>query len=523
MVSVGVLSLSLAARYFQPWLSADYIYPQLFVEDVLSGKYPLSGWTLSSAPYFFPDMTVLGLLKVAGGGGTVLPAYVVFSYLGLAALMGWSLQRATQTGWTAWLAGVAFVNALLLWQSIGDHAHYLWLFGTAGFHGGAVLLGLTNFALWAGPEDSKIDGARWMFSFAVLVLGIMSDTLFLIQAVGPFLIGLLVQAKWNWRRPRVRSFLVTLLSALMTMVLLRLLLLWAGSFNFSKVFRYLPTPATIGRATTNFSHDLSTTLIPGAWGFFIIAIVSGVIAAFWSRREKKENRVVSPNAKLAMGFAVGGLAATTLMPLITTYWRDANHVRYIQPWLILPAWLALVCWLPSIKFLETNRWYLAALGMVFVAVLGFAVPGIRTADLQWPYPERQARLDQFLLGRGLKHGLSGYWQGHEINALSRTPMRVFEVKPDGSVSFWNNNAFWFYEGVDRNLTVPDYNFIVIDGLDQAALRQKFGEAAEVAQIGGYTLWLYTGSAAKQLTQRIEVEVHDFVRGRPGAERIALAP
>src|SRR3954466_3478297 len=101
MASVAALSLSLAARYFQPWLSADYIYPQLFAEDVLSGAYPLAGWTLSSAPYLFPDMLAAIGLRALGGAGTVLPAYVVCYYLALAAVAGWSLQRATAGGWTA--------------------------------------------------------------------------------------------------------------------------------------------------------------------------------------------------------------------------------------------------------------------------------------------------------------------------------------------------------------------------------------------------------------------------------------
>src|SRR5258708_36807 len=160
LVTVGLQALALATRYFQPWLSADYIYPQLFAEDLLAGRYPLSGWTLSSAPYFFPDMTVATVLRAVGGAGPVLPAYVVFTYVSLAVLAGWSLQRATGTGWTAWLAGVVFVNALLLWQPVTDHAPYLWLLGTVGFPGGAVLLGVARFALWAGGGGGGVSRGR---------------------------------------------------------------------------------------------------------------------------------------------------------------------------------------------------------------------------------------------------------------------------------------------------------------------------------------------------------------------------
>ncbi|MEO6994186.1 MAG: hypothetical protein ABI273_11180, partial [Lacunisphaera sp.] len=341
MGSVAILALGLCTRYFQPWLSADYIYPQLFAEDLLAGRYPLSGWTLSSAPYFFPDMSVITLLRALGGSGPALPAYVVFSFLSLAIVTGWSLQRVTRGGTTAWLAGVAFVDGLLLWQSVGDHAHYLWLFGTVGFHGGAVLLGLVTVALWAGmrPDDAMPRG-RAIVAIGVVFLGLMSDTLFFIQAVLPLGIGLWAQARWNWRRSLVKSYGLSLLWSVGAVVVVRIGL-WAGGwFHFSKVFRYLPTPSGIDAAATDFVRDLSETLAPGAWGFGLMAIVGLATAGIlWWRERRSAETIVF--ATPAIGYALIGLAATTAMPLITTYWRDANHVRYLLPWLVVPGWFAL--------------------------------------------------------------------------------------------------------------------------------------------------------------------------------------
>ncbi len=524
MVAVGVQALALSCRYFQPWLSADYIYPQLVAEDVLAGSYPLSGWTLSSAPYLFPDIAVAFVLRVLGGSGPVLPAYVVFSYLALAVLTGWSLNRATRTGSTAWLGGVALVNTLLGWQAVGDHAHYLWLFGTVGFHGGAVLLGLANFALWAGPEESRPSRLRWCAALAVLVLGIFSDTLFLSQSALSLGVGLWAQASWNWRRPgRVRTYGKTVLIALGLVLVVRIGLAFNGWFNFSKVVRYVPTPAAVGRATEDFVRDLRVTLIPGAWGFVATAVVSFFVVGIIWWRDQRQSKPIATAQKPVIGYVLVGLAATSLLPLLATYWRDGNHVRYLLPWLIFPGWFALVGMLPKVAAWGRDWRSLVAFGALCVGLVATGMPQVHRSSLRWPYPERQAQLDEFILSRGLRHGLSDYWHAHEINTLTRAPVRLVIVRPAGNARFWSNNAFWFYDSEGGRLTVPEYNFIITDGLDESALKLRFGEPAGQERVGGLTIWLYAGPAALRLTRQTEVEVHDFLRGRPGEQRIDVMP
>ncbi len=520
LVAVGLQALALSSRYFQSWLSADYIYPQLFAEDVLAGWYPLSGWTLSSAPYFFPDMAVAIALRALGGVGTMLPAYVVFTYLALAVLAGWSLARATNTGWTAWLAGVALVNALLLWQPVSDHAHYLWLLGTVGFHGGAILLGLASFALWSGPEGTALSRRRSIVAAAVLFLGAVSDTLFLTQAALPLGVGLLAQAGWNWGGIRVRAYAKSLLLALGLVAAVRLALALGGWFSFSKVVRYAPTPAAVTRATSDFLRDLFATLVPGAWGLVAVAAVALVGVGLMSWRERLHRHPMASGPKTALGFALSGLAATILLPLLTAYWRDANHVRYMLPWLVYPGWLALAWVVPKIGRWEGDRRMLAATGLIWIGLMVAAATPIRLSALSWPYPERQAQLDEFITRHDLRHGLSDYWHAHEINTLTRTPLRLFALRPQANASFWNNNAFWLYESEGGRLTLPDYSFIITDGLDENALRRRFGEPTGQERAGGMTIWLYSGEAPRRISRQLDAEVRQSLRGRPGEELIA---
>jgi hypothetical protein len=520
--TVALQALALGSRYFQPWLSADYIYPQLLAEDVLAGNYPLAGWTLSSAPYFFPDLVVMLALCAFGGPGTVLPVYGVFSYVALAVCAGWSLQVATRAGGWAWVGGVTLVNGLLAWQGVGDHAHYLWLLGTVGFHGGAVVLGLALFALWTGPTDAPPTRARWWGGVGLFFLGLLSDTLFLTQAVIPLGIALWFAAGRRWREAsRLRAYARALAVAAAGVATVKVGLALTGYFHFSKVLRYAPTPPAIMKAVVKFYHDALAVLVPGAWGFWLLLAGAVIVGALLGRRSPANKAAGADELRFPAGFVGLALAATVAFPLLTTYWRDEHHVRYLLPLLVLPGWLLTVVILRTGAASAGRRW-LVALGMSFTLLAGWAVATIKPAALRWPYPESQARLDAYLAEHQLTHGLSDYWTAHQAGTLARVPLRLFALRPNARAFFWNNNAFWFYDSSGRevSLTLTPRAFVITNGLDEAAVLARFGEPRARENVGGYSVWLYDTPAGRAtLTDAVRAEVDTFLRGRPGAERL----
>lgn len=526
LVTVALQALALGSRYFQPWLSGDYIYPQLLAEDVLAGRYPLAGWTLSSAPYFFPDLTVLTALRALGGPGTVLPAYVVFAYLALAITAGWALHTATRAGGWAWIGGTALVNGLLAWQGAGDHAHYLWLLGTVGFHGGAVMLGLALFALWAGLTDVPPSRGRWWAGVALFFLGLLSDMLFLTQAVIPLGIamGIAAEKRW-WAAPRLRAYGQAFGVAAAGVATVKVGLALAGYFNFSKVIRYAPWPSAMLQSLEKFFHDAAVVLIPDAWGFALLFAVGAVLVALRLRRPKSGRDAESGNQALAAWFVGLALAGTLAFPLVTTYWRDQHHVRYLLPLFVLPGWFFAVTLLRPGAGSARPRG-LAVLGVSFALLAAWAAMTIKPAALRWPYPESQARLDAFLAEHHLTHGLSDYWTAHQANTLARVPLKLFALRKDGRAFFWNNNAFWFYDtsGPGALLTLTPRGFIITNGLDENALLRRFGEPRTRERVGDYSIWLYDTPAGREsLTGMVRGEVEAFLQGRPGAERLPKSP
>ena len=514
---VALQAMALATRYFQPWLDGDYLLPERFADDVVGGIYPLSGWSFTSS-YLFPDLTLSIFWHAVLGGAPFLPFYVVTSYVSLALLAGWSLQRVNPTDGSAWLAGALLVNALLAFQGTADHARWLWWLGSPVVHGGAVLLGLAQVALWVGPPRSAPSRRRRAIAIVLLFFGLASDLMLLTQFVAPLGLALIVTADTRRAKaPRVRSFFMAVCTATILVAAMRGLMLLADWWNFAPLVRQAPTPAAVTATARRMVSDLAGPVAAAVPGFVMMAVVVGAAAAgLWARRYRTGG--LSVEQRQASWFAAAGLAGTLLLPALTVYWDNSQNGRYLLPYLILPGW-----WLLTMRPAARWRGPLTG-GIVAAGLLALAVwraPEIRFAAWSWPYPERVAELDRFLAADGRDRGLADYWHAHYVTTVTRSGVRLNQLEPDGRVQFWGNNAFRHFEAgtAEAPLRAPRYSFIVVNGLDPVALRKRFGAPARTAQVGGYEIWLYGEAGAQAMSVVVDSEVRAFLRDRPGTVRI----
>ena len=525
MAAVVLQAAALATQYFQPWLDSDYLYPQRFVADLLGGVYPLSGWTLSSSPYFFPDFALAAFWYLVTGGAPVIPFCVVTTYAALALAAGWSLSR-TAGEWGGWIAGCVLVNVLLACRAWGDDARWLWWLGTATLHGGAVVMGLVLFALWAGPPERAMPRGRLALGAALLVLGTVSDALFLTQFALPLGAALAIAAGRDWRAsPRLRAFAAATAASLAASLALRAATAILHGWTLPRVVRYAPTPSAVARAAGDFLRDAAGPIARNQGALLALFAVGTALALWLSRRHPGPQP--APERRQAVWFAALGLLFTLLLPVAAVYWRNPQHGRYLLPCLVLPLW-----WLFALGGAASPRVNDRGrpgprTALLAAAFLLAAVSGLRSLDFgawRWPYPETAAALDRFVESRGLRVGLADYWHAHTLQTMSRSGLRLTQVNRDGTAQFWDNNAFaHFVVGGDGRLHSPRYCFVVMDGLDPAAVQAAYGAPAERTEVGGLTLWIYDPAAARDLSRRIDRQVRAFVAGRPGADRVAEAP
>ncbi len=516
---VVVQAMALATRYFQPWLDGDYLLVQRFAADVLAGVYPLSGWTLSSSPYLFPDFALGIFWQAVLSGAPLLPFYAVTSYVALALLAGWSLRRALGPDNHGWLLGALLVNVLLACQGTADHARWLWWLGTANMHGGAVLLGLVQFALWTGPAETAPMRSRQIVATLLLFLGLASDTLLLTQFIIPLGVALVVTAPSpRWRAQRLRAFLLSLGVALALVGLLRAALALASWWNFPNVVRYAPTPAAMAGAAGRMAADIFGPVSSAIPGLVLLFLIS-VSATLWLVRRSQKSGVQQTSEQRQAGwFAATCLISTLALPVLAVYWQNPQHGRYLLPCLVIPLWWLLT----TIPFARLRTPFVA--GIVTASLLGLAVwraPQIDFAKWAWPYPDNVAELDRLFTEEGYAHGLADYWHANHLNAVSKK-VRLNQVRPDGRVQFWGNNAFHHFtpDASGMMLQPRRYEFIIVNDLDPTALRMKYGEPNRTVIAGDYDVWFYDQTGAERLSSLVDAEVRTFLGERPGTERIA---
>ncbi len=516
LAAVVIQAMALATRYFQPWLDGDYLLAERFAADVLAGVYPLSGWTLSSSPYLFPDFLLSIAWRTVLGSAPLLPFYVVMSYAALALLAGWSLRRVRGPDQPGWLLGALLVNALLAWQGTADHDRWLWWLGVPNMHGGAVLLGLAQFALWMGLPAEAPSRRRVTFATGLMFLGLASDTLLFTQFIVPLGAALFIcTPRPRWQSPRLRVFAKSVGVALLLVIGLRLFLQVMQWGNYPAVVRYAPTPAAIADTGTRMISDLAGPVLRAVPGFGLLALLSVVAALALSRRAD-----VNGAQRQAGWCTAFSLLVTLALPVFAVYWRNPQHGRYLLPCLVIPLW-----WLLTLLPLTKLRTPVGAglVAVVLLGLIGWRAPQIDFAKWNWPYPERVAELDRFFPQEGYANGLAEYWTATSLNATSHK-VRLNLVRPDGRVQFWGNNAFHHFTtetpGAKAPLHPRRYSFIIANDLDPVALRAKFGEPARIANLSGYEVWLYDSAGSRRISALVDAEVRTFLGDRAGTERIA---
>jgi hypothetical protein len=525
--------LALGTRHFHEQVNSDDLYPYVFCQDVLHHRWSVPGWTLSSAPYYFPDFTLLTILiGVTGWNGASIPAYAVLSGLLLAFGAGWLLKEIEPRRELPWLRGVLAVNAIVALGFLPHLDRWVWWQLAPGFHGGAVLVTVAVAALAAAEMNRGPSRARIAALAILLWLGTWSDSFVIVEAVIP-LAAALIFATWtraDFVTP-VRRFLGAVLVAFVLLGLSKAFLAWGEIFFAGRVFRYAPTPARIASTALAWWRDLwGERLLMTVW----ISLGLALIALAWWRvetaaRRDNEGAAEADRERIRFLGTWVGLSALLVVGALwfMGYWHDVSNARYLVASQTFP-WIALAAWARWPKATEGSsraarvraRVAMAAAALGLAAAAVWAGSNIHTERLVFPYPDDVAQLDQFCQERHLTRGLGDYWTLHYVNTLGRAGVRVSALRaaanstyPASAASFWNANVYGFIDREDASgkWSRPIYTFIVVNRLDEPSLRARYGAPREIVQVGPWKIWILSEPAA--VSQRVLEDVKQRLQGR----------
>jgi hypothetical protein len=356
---------------------------------------------------------------------------------------------------------------------------------------------------------------RWLALVGLLWLGLLSDAFLALEAIVPLAAAIAWAApEGQPAGPRLRRFGAAAAAAFALFLAARLALAWGQVFFAGAVFRSAPSLEGFLATAGRFGRDL------GGGRLAASAVIGAALAALAAagrrsgRLEGRDRQVV----RFAAAWTLAGAGALVGAILVLGYWHDATNARYLYPLHVFPL-IAAAALAPIFlrKSTAVVRRTLKAAAVIALAALGIvSAAAIRPSQLVFSYPADVAALDAFCRQRGLERGLCDFWTLHRANVLGRAGVRLSPLRgtsglagPAASASFWNDNAYAF---LDRDPASgrwlrPRYTFIVVNGLDEASLRARYGEPRERAQAGAWRIWILADP------ERASALVVDDVRGR----------
>jgi hypothetical protein len=481
LVSSAALSLALLdlPGFF---ISSDTLLPASFVWDALNHDYAWSGFQQARVPSFFPDMLLYGAVQIGSGSWRLAMAVWVFVMVGwLLTLGGWIVARiARPASATAPLCFVLLSLAVLTGAMLGfprfaaeaDSTGYFfpYLFVLLLFtHGGPFLLALTAAAV-ASREAERSPGPRTLALAGLTWAAALSDMLCFVSLLVPLTAALL--ASWMVAATPRRT-VVRLLSAAWGAGALG----WASAQWLNRQPVPFPRPSDLPSHVARFVADAPNH--PGM-ALAMLVLVLVLVADGWRRGWRGWLGDFWP--VFATTSALASLALTILL------YEEIWSYRYAFPFLWWTIFMAAALLARRLTRPVLPRIALACLAAALLFVFstrGWHVPGVLT----W-----KSALANCLHQQGLRAGLAEYWSARSTSAASDWQLQVDQVTRDGRAFYWGNDRYWFIHDVHDTSALPPYRFIVMHGLDEPVIKQRYGAPDRIVDCGGTAVWVYDDPA-----------------------------
>ena len=485
---LGVLVVFDNETYLGGAVQSDSLLPALAVWDYSTHHGALGEFQLAAVPSIVPDLLVYAAVQLASGSWRLATlAFGGAALLAIVVLGGVIVRDITGCAWRTGAQCVLLLALLcvMLELPVTEASKHLLLFVPVQ-HGGSFILSLATLSL----ARSWLDRPRKRILLSVLGLcfaAVISDPLFLITAIAPLLAALV----YLMARKRITSGMAgSMLAGLFVAVAAARFLDLALVREPVSGVAWLSVPERADRFLGSMweiaaAAPLTVVLVD------VLPLIALLAYPSMIRRSVRRGESQGAAEFWWVASASGVLATLLAIPL---YYVDLASYRYASAvlwWPLIWAAAALARAAGSMRGYVSG----AALSGVTV-VLGFAFfrgGPHAPAVLDWRHP-LEVCLSQSGGLAGLRAGLADYWNARAIEASSDWRLQVDQIKPDGSANYWGNNRSWYWHNIHDGSRPPEYNYIVMDGLDEAAIRARYGSPDQILDCAGASVWIYDDPA-----------------------------
>ena len=458
------LFLSGNIYYLGSAANSDLIYIEALYKDIFVDHFPINGWLLSKAPYFFPDWIIFFTLR------TLSPYYLLayalsicINFLLLSGCFYFILRQTLSISKNnAALITCAWspVFLLLLPASVEGYGPHNVLLPV--YHSGALINGLIILTIWLRSMREETSNVLLVTVFFTSIIATISDQWWVIWFGAPIIVTTLLNSYLN-ELSLIKSIknkvFLTLLGGIITGLLVTELMKIFGIFFFSDV--------AIGgnkMATAAFARDIfELHFAQPALAVLFLGMVYFLLSSFknnflpvgqllkngWADKETQQRQLLC----LAI-VCVFSYISTSAPIIILSLWEKWNY-RYVHNFLYIP-WMLVGVYLAS-KVTPLLLWKKLR---PFALLVPFAMSSwiyFNSTDIAkketflWnePFaPQGSVCVDETAETLGLEMGLAQYWNAKPNTYLSRTNTRLNQFDNNLRPLHWMNNLHWFSNNND---------------------------------------------------------------------------
>ncbi|HEV3176104.1 MAG TPA: hypothetical protein VGZ72_08950 [Stellaceae bacterium] len=487
--AVGCLVLFDNKSFLDAAIQSDSLQLASAVWDYSSHDYAWAGLELARAPSIVPDLLVYGAIQLATGswrlaslgyGGASLLAFAALAGLIVRDITGCARRAGAQAALLLALA------VLLLELPITAASRHLVLL-LPSHHGGSFILSLAALSVARGWLMQP-KGPTLVVLLGLVIAGVLSDVLFVITGVG----ALLAVLAWMSLRRRIGLARLGLMLGCLAVGI-------AGARGLDRLLIREPMPAIDWESVPARAHAFLSSLVELAAGAPLTVLLADavplmalVVYPLVAGRKSKGDGAIEAVEFWWVASAGSVLASVLAMPL---HYEDLASYRYAT---------ALLWWPPIWAAAGLTRWAGWARGSVVATALG-GVAVVLAFAYFWPGPHVPALLslprpleaclvegERFA---GLKAGLADYWRARTVEASSDWRLQVDQIDRVGAALYWGNDRFWYGHDIHDGARAPEYNYIVMAGLDEGAIALHYGAPSRTLDCGGVAVWIYDDAAS----------------------------
>ncbi len=483
--------------------NSDTMYlPSLYKDLFIDGAH-YSGWKLTPAPFFFPEMLIYFLLQSFIKDFQISLQLTQFACISLCSIViGFIFSKYKKNNsqilpfvYSFISFGVVFVVIRQIFPSNEFNASVPFML--PGYHIGALLFCFLSFFLSLKALQNNISLIErrmiYLFLFIVSFIAFFSDLIYFVQFAFPFFATLIVlfllkRIEFN----QIKFFVIIISSSLLLSKILARFLI-----HYRALHDHLSRVDKVQAAKSSFTALLHDSISSPILTIFIFFFIGTCFFVFIKNLllKKKLSLKIETFLIFAILMIICNIAAVILSGMYAPF-SFHSCFRYLLSIVFIPYF---ACFLFIFQFSEKNIKILYSIISIILGIgLYFPLSNINNLKLINNYqPSLVSCLDKNVAKYQIKNGLAQYWDSKIVTMFSKKDLFVVASTPHPqnnpvNMFHWINNIDWYKKKFD---------FIIYDPkapegwqFDKDKLIKSFGEPNQTFQCGQKQIWIYKGNS-----------------------------